>query len=75
MLCKEGMSANAKDLNGNTALMEAALQGHSKICQLLLSHDREEIEINAVNKNNKTALHKAAFNGNSKIIELLLMNG
>ena len=75
MLCKDGMSANIKDLNGNTALMEASLQGHIKIWQLLLSHDKEDIEINAVNKNNKTALHKAAFNGNSKIIELLLTNG
>ena len=69
------MHANVTDLNGNTALMESALQGHTKIWKLLLSHNTEDIDINAVNKDNKTALHKAAFNGNSEVIQLLLMSG
>lgn len=75
MLGKSGLSANTKDFNDNTALMEAALKGNLKICKLLLIHHPEELDINAVNKDCKTALHKAAYNGNSSIIELLLKSG
>jgi hypothetical protein len=33
-----GLNANTTDLNGNTALMQAALKGHLKTCKLLLIH-------------------------------------
>ena len=66
------VSANSRDLHDNTALMEAALKGHSEICRALLDHQNINININAVNEEDRTALHKAAYNGNTEIIEMLL---
>ena len=59
-------------LAGNTALHEAAYNGHSKVIELLLSHgaNRESTDLYG-----STALHVAAMNGHKQALELLLSSG
>jgi len=53
MLLEHKAQVNRRDINGTTALMIAAEQGHEQICQLLIDHNAQ---IDAQNRRGKTAL-------------------
>jgi ankyrin repeat protein len=55
------------DHNGRTALMLAAMNGHSENVKLLIKHD-----INAKDMDGHTALMYAAMNGHYECVKLLL---
>ncbi|MBC6401207.1 MAG: ankyrin repeat domain-containing protein, partial [Ekhidna sp.] len=70
MLIKEGADVNAKDSEGNTALMGAAFKGQKDVVDALLKV--EGIEVNAKNSKGKTALINAAFKGQKDVVDALL---
>ncbi|KAL4174072.1 hypothetical protein KRP22_006015 [Phytophthora ramorum] len=58
--------------NGCTPLNHAALLGHVKICELLITAGAN---INAAAHDGNTPLHKAAQGGRAEVIQLLLREG
>ena len=69
---KDGANVNAKDNDGNTALMWAAYNGHTERVKLLIEHGAN---INAKDNDGETALMQAAFYGYIEIVKLLLEYG
>ncbi|MBI4823896.1 MAG: ankyrin repeat domain-containing protein [Nitrospirae bacterium] len=67
-LLQHGADVNAKDNNGNTALMYAAVGGHTEIVQTLLN---KGANVNAKNNFGNTALIYAVKNGRTEIVSLL----
>ena len=61
---------DARDLDDNTPLMMAAMQGYIEIVKLLI---RDGANVNhASNSHHFTALHLAALNGHAEIVKLLI---
>ena len=67
-----GIDVNAKDDNGRTALIEAAIYGRTEIAELLLQHGAD---VNAKDTKNRTALLWAVGNHNPQTAEVLLKYG
>ena len=67
---EEGAYVNAKDKNGDTALIWASENGHTDVVELLLKVPN--IEVNATDRFGWTALIKASKNGHKEIVEALL---
>ena len=64
-----GVDVNARDSDGDTVLMNAALPGHTEIVRLLLGVSG--IEKSATNSDGDTALMLAAAEGHTTIVTLL----
>eukprot|EP01028_Stygiella_incarcerata_P004629 TRINITY_DN202_c0_g1_i15.p5 TRINITY_DN202_c0_g1~~TRINITY_DN202_c0_g1_i15.p5 ORF type:complete len:288 (+),score=84.18 TRINITY_DN202_c0_g1_i15:827-1690(+) len=72
-LLDEGFDVDSREeMDNNTALSEAALQGHVDICQLLLEH---WADANSLGDSGRTPLYRAAFNGHLSVVMLLLQHG
>ena len=72
ILFKNTALVNARDINGDTALMIASCNGYADIVEIFLTTTMYKIGINATNNAGDTALIMAARNGNIKIVNLLL---
>lgn len=73
LLINKGVSVNAKDNSGYTALHYACRAGNVEIVKLLLLHGADP---NARTKNGRdTPLHRAAYQGHDAIVSLLLEKG
>lgn len=73
LLLEKGVSANAEDSAGYTALHYAARNGHYQLCKTLLENGAA---INAQTRcGHATALHRAARQGHIDIVELLIQFG
>jgi len=70
LLAIPGINVNAKDNNGDTALMMASNEGNTEIAKLLLS--KPGINVNAKGNYGDTALMMASYNGDEEIVKLLL---
>ena len=68
-LLDAGAAVNARDNEGETALMLASGGGHREVVELLLA---KEAEVNAKGTGGETALMGASFNGHREIVELFL---
>ena len=64
-------NVNARDNNGNTALMDAAADGYENIVRLLIDNNAD---VNAKDKGGYTALMMAAAAGCENIVRLLIDN-
>ncbi|WCJ38718.1 hypothetical protein M5689_019760 [Euphorbia peplus] len=71
MLSRKGYDINAADTDGHTPLMLAAKQGHSKVCELLISLGAS-CEI--TNSRQETALLLSRNNGNGKDAENVILD-
>ncbi|KAG5669825.1 hypothetical protein PVAND_000118 [Polypedilum vanderplanki] len=67
---RRGVGVNTQDSSGYNALHHAALNGHTDVVHLLLSHD--DINPNALDQRGSSALHLAAWAGHTDICKLLL---
>ena len=72
MLIAHGADVNAKDNDGETALMIAASQSNPKILTVLLEAGAD---IDAQNKKGETALMAAAARANLDELKILLVHG
>ncbi|KAI9149888.1 Ankyrin-3 [Paramyrothecium foliicola] len=68
-----GVSINARDDDGQTALHLSALAGNVDFIKGLLREDN--LDIDAMDNDRSTALHYAVKNKSTKIVSLLLQNG
>ncbi len=71
-LLKNGTDINAKDTNGITALMGAAVTGQTNVLEFLLD---KGADINEKNTDGSTALNCAAMGGQTDAAEFLLDKG
>ncbi len=71
-LIKRGVDVNAKDADGNTALLLAVRQGHSRVVPLLLA---KGADVNAHSKSGDTALKSAKAKGLPSVIAQLKKAG
>ncbi len=67
-----GADVNAKNNEGKTALMWAAMFGHADVAEILLKHGAN---VNAKDNDGWTALMKAAKYGHADVAEVLLKHG
>lgn len=75
-LLKQGGDPAAKDGRGNTALSEAACEGHLEVCRCLLDWKAPlGSDPNVANSDGRTSLHRAAFQGKDVVTQLLLERG
>jgi len=65
----EGADVNARDCDGDTALMLAAERGHIELVKVLLKNGAD---VNAENLNGETALMRAAENDRAAAVKILL---
>ncbi|CAE7865034.1 TNKS2 [Symbiodinium microadriaticum] len=66
----------AKDGRGNTALSEAAVQGHIEVVKCLLDWKAPiGSDPNAAGNDGRTALHRACFQGHQAVAQVLLEHG
>lgn len=71
-LLKEGADTEVADLDGYTAISEAAMAGHTPVVGMLL---RAAADPNAKALDGRTALHRAALNNFLPAVKLLVENG
>ncbi|XP_017880409.1 ankyrin repeat domain-containing protein 39-like [Ceratina calcarata] len=72
-LLRKGVSVNAEDSAGYTALHYAARNGHYEICKILLENNAQA---NAQTRcGQAAALHRAAVQNHPDVVELLLKYG
>jgi serine/threonine protein kinase len=71
-LLRQGTDCNAKDAQGQTALMKAAAKGHGEVVHALLNQGGGILEVNEIDDKGETALMKAAENGHEDIVDALL---
>ena len=71
-LLDAGADVNAKDANGQTALMNAAREGHTPVVRLLIARGAD---LNHTAKFNLSALMLAVVNGRDAIVGLLVDAG
>mmetsp|Transcript_97647 Transcript_97647/g.188311 ORF Transcript_97647/g.188311 Transcript_97647/m.188311 type:complete len:566 (-) Transcript_97647:108-1805(-) len=75
-LLNQGADLAAKDGRGNTALSEAACEGHLEVCRCLLDWKAPlGSNPNMANSDGRTSLHRAAFQGKDIVVQLLLERG
>ena len=67
-----GANVNAKDDNGKTVLMRAAMKGYTETARILLKHGAD---VNAKDNMGWTALIEAADGGHTEVTEVLLQHG
>ncbi|OWZ21928.1 hypothetical protein PHMEG_0003452 [Phytophthora megakarya] len=72
LLTKEGVDPHVTNQTGCSVLNHAALLGHVKICELLISTG---VSINSAAYDGSTPLHKAAQGGHTDVVQLLLLKG
>jgi hypothetical protein len=65
----EGADVNARDCDGDTAIMLAAERGHIELVKVLL---KRGADVNAENLNRETALMRAAENDRAAAVKILL---
>src|SRR5216683_3513030 len=65
----KGADVNARDCDGDTALMLAAERGHIELVKVLLKNGAD---VNAANLNGETALMRAAENDRAAAVKILL---
>jgi ankyrin repeat protein len=70
---KAGADVNARNENGQTALMRAAW--HKKNFEMVSLLLKNGADVNAKNNDGDTALMRAADNDNPEVVSLLLKNG
>ena len=77
LLAAPGIDINAKDKDGNTALIVAVKRVHTAIVDLLLAAPGIDIDVNAEGSQpvDWTALTWAASEGNTAVVDLLLAAG
>ena len=63
---------NQTDLEGDTALIGASLNGRKEVVELLIAHGED---VNHANQSADTALINASNNGHTEIAELLCKHG
>jgi serine/threonine-protein phosphatase 6 regulatory ankyrin repeat subunit B len=71
-LIDKGADVNAKNKDGDTALMSASLKGHTEIVKALIE---KGADVNAKDKAGWTALMSASFYGYIEIVRALLNKG
>lgn len=71
-LLVDGADPDARDQNGQTALMRAAHHGHSAVVRVLINH---RADLNCVAKFNLTALMLAVVAGHAEIADMLVRAG
>lgn len=76
LLCHQvGCDLNCRDLQGDSPLHLAAMNGHESCVKALLYYSEQahyRLNIDGVNQNGETALHLAAKWGYGTIVQLLL---
>jgi ankyrin repeat protein len=70
-LLSERVDANAKDREGQTALMKAAAKGHAPVVRALLGW-QVHVAVNDQDNKGETALMMAAENGHADAVQVLL---
>jgi uncharacterized protein len=71
-LIESGVSVNAIDASGWTALMYAAAKGNLELVEVLLEAGAD---VNPANNSGKTPLTEAAYWGHDKVVERLIVAG
>jgi tRNA A-37 threonylcarbamoyl transferase component Bud32 len=79
-LLRAGIDVNAKDQQGQTALIKAAAKGHAPVVRELLAWNvvgivisgRKKVAINDQDNKGQTALMMAAENGHADVVQALL---
>jgi len=71
-LLKDGADTEVADLDGYTAISEAAMAGHTPVVGMLL---RAAANPNATALDGRTALHRAALNNFLPVVKLLVESG
>ena len=66
------VSAEIRDQENRTKLMEAASRGHHNVIALLLERTSAILHIDWKDKENRTALSRAAQNGHEEVVRLLI---
>lgn len=66
------IDVNALNNDDKTALFIIAENGNEQICELLLNHEKIDIDLEI---NQKTALYEANKFGNTDVVELLIKKG
>ena len=75
-LLEAGADMNAKNSHGKTALIEAAIRGHVKRLQALITAGADVDEHYSMNKNgDETALTEAVSRGKNECVKLLIKSG
>ncbi|KAF8886888.1 ankyrin repeat-containing domain protein [Gymnopilus junonius] len=70
LLAQKEINVNTVDMEGNTALIEAATYGHQKVVEILLHHEGFNLEVQG-----GSALIEAARNSNKETVQSLLSKG
>lgn len=73
LLLQHGAAHNIPDSYGNTALSEAAGNGHEKVVTILLKQAGTEID--KANNDLCTPLYRAVANGHKSVVQLLIKSG
>ena len=69
---RRGANVNAKNEYGATALMAAAVNGHTEIVNALI---KAGADVNTKDSDGETALMQAAFNGHTETVNVLIEAG
>ena len=72
LLLDHGVPLEAKDLNGDTALLKSAYNGKISIAECLLDHGAD---IHSTDNAGKNALHRAAQKDHHEVVALLILKG